>query len=76
MALVIAGQQHLANGEPEAALEAFRAALSNDPQNRDAANGVREAAAQVARKAQRERERARRGAPSPPPTPPGETPSA
>ena len=63
--------------QPEAALEAFTAAMQIDPGNREAAEGAREAGVQLARKteraqAERQRERARRGAPSSPPTPPSE----
>ena len=56
------GRRELDRGRPEAALEAFTAALSIDPSNREAATGAQEAADQVRAQA----ERARRPAPPPP----------
>jgi cytochrome c-type biogenesis protein CcmH/NrfG len=64
--LVRVGRLELERGRPEAALEAFTAALSLDPGNRDAAVGAREASKQIQAKAWRQHRQA--------PLPPGRTP--
>ena len=64
--LIREGQRQLERGRPEDALEAFSAALSLDPGNRDAAKGARDAGRQIQAKAQRQR----RVVPVPPPRSP------
>ena len=54
--LLRAGRMHLARGQPEAALEAFTAALSLDPGNREAAAGSIDAGRQIEAKGRRRRE--------------------
>jgi cytochrome c-type biogenesis protein CcmH/NrfG len=62
--LVRTGQRQLERGRPEAALEAFTAALQLDPGNREAAAGAADAGKQIAARAGRQR---REAAPPPPP---------
>ena len=56
--LLRAGQRELERGRPEAAIDAFTAALSLDPGNKEAAAGAREAARQIKEKAEAEQQRA------------------
>jgi hypothetical protein len=56
--LLRAGHRELERGRPEAAMEAFTAALSLDPGNREAATGARDAARQIKEKAEAEQKRA------------------
>jgi serine/threonine protein kinase len=65
--LVRTGQRQLERGRPDAALEAFTAALQLDPGNPEAAAGAADAGRQIAARAERQRPRAR---PSPPPPSP------
>jgi hypothetical protein len=63
--LVRAGLKQLEAGQAEAALQTFTAALSLDPNNKDAAHGARDAGRMI-----REQERRRLPSPPPPPTRP------
>ena len=68
--LLRVGRRELERGRPEQALDAFTAALSLDPGNREAATGARDAGKQIQAKAQRQR----RQAPPPGSAPPDQQP--
>jgi serine/threonine protein kinase len=57
--MVKEGRTKLNNGEPEAALHVFQAALALDPRNPDAREGLKEASQRIRTKAREERDRAR-----------------